>query len=341
MSAFLMELRDEIVPIVLQHLDLVQLSQLRRVCRQCRTWAAMEITSMPKPLAVGGTRWEEHSHTAQPQSQVLALDLSTLRWNGAVAVPALPQPRGFHGVCALPGSGIVVAGGVVGSHEAPTHQGSAIRWAAGDEQWTSLPNLLVARESAALVSLGDSRVLAIGGVERVQDSDDEEGAQFGEEPLSSVELLAPPGDAWRLQAPMPAPREAMAVGLLRSGKIIVCGGRNDENDALDSVLLFDPAANAWAELPSLPEARYCAASCVLEDGRFAVCGGMRYDSQSQEIANLTDGVIFSPERNAWSLMAATPAGVNRLGGSAAAVRGGLVCVGGQRDLLWRAQTDSW
>ena len=36
MSNYLMELRDEIVPIVLRHLDLVQLSQLRRVCRQCR-----------------------------------------------------------------------------------------------------------------------------------------------------------------------------------------------------------------------------------------------------------------------------------------------------------------
>ena len=222
----LMELRDELVPIVLQHLDLVQLSQLRRVCRHCRRWALAEIESMPRPLAVGGTRWEAHAlgHTAQPQSQVLELNLSTLRWNEAVAVPALPQPRGFHAVCALPGAGLLAGAGVVGSYQAPTHQGSAVRWAAGDDQWTPLPDMLVVRESAALVSLGDGRVLAIGGVERVQNSDDEAEQDpdeeeprptFREEPRPSVELLAPPGDAWRLQAPMPGPREAMAAGRLR------------------------------------------------------------------------------------------------------------------------------
>ena len=121
----------------------------------------------------------------------------------------------------------------------------------------------------------------------------------------------------------------------------MCGGRNNENDALDSVLLFDPAANTWVELPSLPEARYCAAGCVLEDGRFAVCGGLRHDPETHEIAELRDGVIFSPEQNAWSPMGAAPAGVNRLGSSAAPMRGGLICVGGMRDLLWRAATDSW
>ncbi len=91
---------------VLRAFSVVELWRLRRVCRAFHRWGTAALAALPRVVAVGG---QKASYNATACVEVL--DLSTLRWSSGV-VPALPEPREWHGACSTGDGRVVVAGGL-------------------------------------------------------------------------------------------------------------------------------------------------------------------------------------------------------------------------------------
>ena len=109
---------------VLRAFSVVELWRLRRVCRAFHRWGTAALAALPRVVAVGGSD-ADNDDTAS----VEVLDLSTLRWSSGV-VPALPEPRGWHGACGFGDGRVVVAGGLRGEDDETMR--TALQWASLD-----------------------------------------------------------------------------------------------------------------------------------------------------------------------------------------------------------------
>eukprot|EP01045_Picozoa_sp_COSAG04_P013869 COSAG04_NODE_1007_length_8800_cov_5.348006_3_plen_186_part_00 len=157
---------------VLRAFSVVELWRLRRVCRAFHRWGTAALAALPRVVVLGGHDMTDGQQTAG----VEVLDLSMLRWSSGV-VPALPEPRTSHSVCALGDGRVVVAGGWgVGV----TLEKTVVQWVPGAAAWAPLPDMLGGREGAAALALADGRAMAIGGY-------------GGGRALASVEVLAAVG----------------------------------------------------------------------------------------------------------------------------------------------------
>jgi len=278
---------------VLRGFSVVELWRLRRVCRAFHRWGTAALAALPRVVAVGG-RDAGNERTAG----VEVLDLSTLRWSSGV-VPALPEPRSFHSVCAFGDGRVVVAGGLADR--------TVLQWVPGAAGWTPLPDLAEGRAGAAAVALPDGRAMVIGG--------------FGDgRRLASAEVLAADGSGWSELPPMGTARDDNAAAVLPCGKVLVAGGRGP-GPVLKTAELCDPATGAWSALPPMAHTRANAGCCVPPSGRVSVVGGLDNNGSGR-----SDGEAFDPVARTWQPL--PPMEHERTGHGVVAVAGGLLAVGG-------------
>jgi N-acetylneuraminic acid mutarotase len=109
-------------------------------------------------------------------------------------------------------------------------------------------------------------------------------------------LLAQSTNAWQTLAPLPEPRQEVAVAEV-NGLIYVAGGFGVDGATSERLEAYDPAAHRWKRLPPLPVPVNHAAAVGL-GGKLYVLGG--YQSP-QGLAGPSKAVqIYDPARQTWS-----------------------------------------
>lgn len=150
----------------------------------------------------------------------------------------------------------------------------------------------------------------------------------------TTESVAPvdqsnPG-TWTALAPMPTPRQEVAVAAL-GGRVWVIGGFGATGEPMSTVEVYDPAANQWEAGPSLPVPTHHGAAAVV-DGRLFVIGGYAGGrilwSASQAVYE------YDAPRNAWSTRAPMPTARGAL--AVAALGGRIHALGGGAEQVTNA-----
>jgi N-acetylneuraminic acid mutarotase len=234
------------------------------------------------------------------------------------ALPDVPQRRDHTALVAHDGA--VYA---IGGYTDTTPLDDAWRFSPRTGEWTALAPMSTARGSPAAAAIGD-KIYVAGG------SRDEQGAWTGA--MSSVEVYDIPTGTWSAAPNMPTPRHHHGAAAL-DGRLVVVGGRNDDDLSLDVVEQFDPASGRWTRLPSLPSGAG-GVSVVVADGRIVAVGGG--DDEERWLTPAAWG--YDPASGTWTRLA--DLGVARHGHGAAAVGpdlyvfAGSPCVGyGHTDVV--------
>ncbi|BHF76257.1 BTB And C-terminal Kelch [Sparganum proliferum] len=131
------------------------------------------------------------------------------------------------------------------------------------------------RFHTALVCVG-GRLLFIGG-SILEDS--------RENATSGVDELNPRTGEWRTLAAMTTRRtyghtaSAVRVGDRQDEEVVVvCGGRDEQENALSSCELYSPPEDCWHKLPDMQMKRSWTAAAALPDGRLFLFGGVGGDN---------------------------------------------------------------
>jgi N-acetylneuraminic acid mutarotase len=131
--------------------------------------------------------------------------------------------------------------------------------------------------------------------------------------------------AWSVKAPIAVgARQETAVVALR-GEIVVIGGFDSDAAVVADVTAYDPVADVWRTLAPLPVTLHHANATVFDD-RIFVLGSLRTISFTAD----GRGFVYDPDLDAWSAVAALPAGTERGGGVAIARANDILVVGGVR-----------
>ena len=146
-------------------------------------------------------------------------------------------------------------------------------------------------------------------------------------PSSAPVDVATPG-TWTSLAPMPTPRQEVAVAALR-GHVWVIGGFGAAAEPTAAVESYDPAANEWTAQPALPVAVHHAVAVTVGD-RLFVLGGYTGGRVRWEPSG--DMWEWNAARGAWEPRAPMPTPRGAL--AAAVLNGRIHALGGaQRDPL--------
>jgi len=103
--------------------------------------------------------------------------------------------------------------------------------------------------------------------------------------------LASQRPAWRRQhssAPRQPGRAGHVAVVAGDGKLILCGGRNQDGEGLSSVEVFDPTSGSWSQGPPMLSARVNAAASVSASGRCYICGGEGNDEEALKTTEVLD-----------------------------------------------------
>ena len=189
-------------------------------------------------------------------------------------LPPLLRPRVGPAAAPLAGGGLLVAGGAGdGSAElfeaygASAEQLASAPPGAHSGGWQPLPPMAAEHSGARALTLGDGRVVVIGGL-----------AKGGRVILDTVEAYDPATRSWSALAPLHTGRVNFAACALPGGsRLLVAGGEVSGIDMsqriTQSVELYDSAQDSWAYLPELSVERYGCGCGVLPDGAVLVVGG--------------------------------------------------------------------
>ncbi len=124
--------------------------------------------------------------------------------------------------------------------------------------WSRGVRLVTGRYQHGQVTLGDGRVLVVGGRSR--------RPGHVSQPLKSCELIDLGQEKSEATGDLPMPMRSPTVHVLGDGRVAAIGSH--------VVAVFDPAEGAWTAAVVLKQARREHASVVLEDGTLLVGGGI-------------------------------------------------------------------
>ena len=144
---------------------------------------------------------------------------------------------------------------------------------------------------------------------------------LGGPPQDGVARWDESGGLWKPLAPLPHPREHLAV-VAQAGAVIAIGGRAHNLDATDlgaEATTYDPGADRWDELPPLPAPRSGLSGAAVCDG-VVVIGG----ETSTEVFDDVD--FLDLNRMEWSALPPLP--VARHGIAVAASGDSIFAIGG-------------
>jgi large repetitive protein len=201
-----------------------------------------------------------HSFSGVVQNAAV-FDPSTNEWT---QLPELPTARSGATAQSLGGKIYVVGG--LGEDGASLSSIDVFDPGAGaGGAWTSAAPLGTRRDNAGSAVL-DGKLYVFGGGTRESD-----GSATA---LASVEMYDPIADTWVERAPMPTPRQTMAVGTL-GGRAQLIGGETTTSPrkVLETNEEYDPTTDSWRALTSIKTPRHGAAAGTIGSSIFVVGGG--------------------------------------------------------------------
>ena len=83
--------------------------------------------------------------------------------------------------------------------------------------------------------------------------------------------------------------------LLLSGKVLVVGGRNTNNNDLASAELYDPTTSTWSPTGSMSISRVGPTATLLPGGKVLMAGG-----HNNNYSPLADAELYDPRTGTWS-----------------------------------------
>ncbi len=139
----------------------------------------------------------------------------------------------------------------------PTADGDAVT--AGTFAATGAMN--VPRKSGICVTLGDGKILIIGG----QDADDIL--------VAASEEYDPAANTWATVGGLNVPRSNFGFSVLSDGRVAVFGGADADGNVLDSIEIYDPSTDTWEDGGTMITARERHRAVLLADNRVLIIGG--------------------------------------------------------------------
>ena len=152
-------------------------------------------------------------------------------------------------------------------------------------------------EPPSATPLRDGRALVAGGCC--------DPSTYG--PIAAAELYDPASGKWSATDPMVHAHDHNTATLLRSGKVLVTGGYDENYNTTDSTELYDPATGKWsssaacgAPSASCPApmrvARLYHKATLLANGKVLVTGGVDASFDA-----LGSAELYDPENGKWTL----------------------------------------
>ncbi len=235
-----------------------------------------------------------------------------------------PLPSGASHMAAAVLDGTIYA---IGGFTGRDHKGPVERVFAYDiavDAWRALPPLAVPRGSIGAAALRGKIHAVAGRVTNESDDWHSKGV------VGTHEVYDPATGRWAEAAPLPTPRDHLAV-VAADGKLHAIGGRYGNNDQMSDLHdVYDPATQAWTSAPPLPTARGAVAG-ALSNGLILVIGG------EDETRTYVENEGYDVELRRWRKLAPMPAG--RHGHGAAVVGASAYVVGGALQRGGRGATD--
>jgi len=204
-------------------------------------------------------------HDSLASAELLDPELTAFRWTGAMSTA-----RSAHAGGMLADGRVIVIGGN-SRGDTGTVLATAEIYYPATGTWTATGNLTVPRHKLAAVSLGDGRVLVVGGANQ-QDA-------FGQ--YKTAEIYDPASGTFEPTGDMAARRYKISGSVIRlaDGRVLVAGGSRRAE-------LFDPASETFRRVGGDTDTSFnFSTASLLPDGSVLVCGG--YDSG----IHLTDQVL--------------------------------------------------
>ena len=280
-----------------------------------------ELASAPEPrqqtasAVLGGRLWLlgglEGEAGSEATASAVAYDPVINGWN---AGPDLPIAL-HHATAAVYEGELVVIGGwePEGSNLSAITSGRV--FALRNGEWVELPELNHPRVAGGAAVVGDKLIVT--------------GGQADGELVAETEVFD--GETWTDAAPIPTPREHLAVAA-DDRHVYAVGGREltaDKN--LATLERYDPATDAWATMPEMPVATGGFGAAIVGDQLVAVGG--------EESLDVIEAVqAFDLESNTWSTL--PPMIQSRHGHAVLALGSTLYAVAGALEPGHTGSTDS-
>jgi hypothetical protein len=141
-----------------------------------------------------------------------------------------------------------------------------------------------ARRGAAIVTLSDGKVLAIGGQNY---SDLEAGPTI----TGATEIYDPATGSWSTTASCNARAFAAAV-VLPNGKVLVTGGMTSATATTNTCQVFDPVAQSWAATGAMGTARAFHTATLMANGEVVVIGGLNNSTTATNSVEIFNGTTW-------------------------------------------------
>jgi N-acetylneuraminic acid mutarotase len=232
-----------------------------------------------------------------------------------VPTGSLRTARSFHTATLLPNGKVLVAGGL--------GQGGLYAAELYDPitgVWTDTGAMNVQRRGGHTATLlTNGQVLVVGG----DGSPDVQSLGLS----GSSELYDPASGTWRATGKLNTPRGGFSATLLATGKVLVAGGVDNDDNALASAELYDPVTGTWHYTGNLAVARFVHSAIRLVDGRVLVVAGSDDDFLQTTISSAE---IYDPAVGVWTAAGTigTALGTARQGVTTALLQSGKVLVAG-------------
>jgi N-acetylneuraminic acid mutarotase len=197
-----------------------------------------------------------------------------------------------HAGFAVDGGTVWMAGGFEGDHPGRTVR-DVWKYDLATDKWEPGPPLPDERASAGLALLG-RELHFIGGLKKDRQTDS------GDHWVLSLDG----GGEWTPRAPMPVPRNHMAIVAL-DGQIYALGGVYGHDGVAGDLAVahaYDPQTDSWREIAPLRQPRsHFEPGTFIADGRIVIVGGR---SEAQEV--LYDITAYDPVRDEWQDLPSLP-----------------------------------
>jgi N-acetylneuraminic acid mutarotase len=180
--------------------------------------------------------------------------------------------------------------------------------------WRTAAPMPTKRTEVAVAAL-EGKIYVVGGFEKPS-----LGNLMSPAITPALDVYDPATDRWTSKAPLPTPRDHLAVATV-AGKIYAIGGRvnGDYHRNLAITERYDPSADRWMRVSDLPTARSGIAAAVV-GGEIYVFGG------EGAAGTFSENETYDPASDLWRALASMPTARHGLG--AAAVRGQIHVLSG-------------
>jgi photosystem II stability/assembly factor-like uncharacterized protein len=130
--------------------------------------------------------------------------------------------------------------------------------------WSSAGSLNTARSFHSATLLPSGKVLVTGGY-------------AGGQPFTSTEMFDPAASgglgAWSYASNLNVARKEVAATLLASGRVLVAGGSDSQDNPVASVEFFNSSAGKWTATGNMGRARFNHTATLLANGKVLIAGG--------------------------------------------------------------------